>query len=420
VAPFVVAGLVVTVALAVTTGVLARRAGQEQALRSVQQLTTVTAAAVLQSLDTGACLDQVAGSVLRREAATLRRAGPVTRVEVSDGAGRVLWSDDSGRVGRVVPLDRAQQRALHSGSGNAVVSAGRGVTLLEAFVGIRDSHGRPLLVGLFQRDDTAPALARATWLRFAPAALGALLFLQLVQVPLGWRLARRLRRSEQAQAALVQSAADASEAERRRIAGHVHDHAVQDLTALAYELDVARLRAAGGDRDGALTQAAGRLRGVIADLRALLVSLVPTRVAEAGLGPALAALGADLERSGTRAVVDTTGVEEVPEPAAAVLYRCAREALRNAAAHSGAGTVELTIRCDERDATMTVEDDGRGFDGELLAERQAEGHLGLRALGELFADAGGTLLVTSAPGEGTRMVATVPLRTAAVHVGPAR
>jgi signal transduction histidine kinase len=70
---------------------------------------------------------------------------------------------------------------------------------------------------------------------------------------------------------------------------------------------------------------------------------------------------------------------------------------------------------------MRVEDDGQGFDESRLGERFAAGHVGLRALGELLVDAGGSLTLTSAPGQGTRLVATVPLSTTApLSAGAAR
>jgi len=56
-----------------------------------------------------------------------------------------------------------------------------------------------------------------------------------------------------------------------------------------------------------------------------------------------------------------------------------------------------------------IEDDGRGFDESELSERTSVGHFGLRSLGGLLADAGGRLVVRSAPGKGTRVEAEVPV-----------
>jgi two-component system NarL family sensor kinase len=110
---------------------------------------------------------------------------------------------------------------------------------------------------------------------------------------------------------------------------------------------------------------------------------------------------------------DTEGLSEAT---AALLYRCAQEALRNVSAHSRASSVEVTVKGDEEAATLRIDDDGCGFDDARLDERNAAGHLGLRTLGELLVGAGGTLTVSSAPGQGTRLTATVPRSTSLMDV----
>ncbi|WP_157937135.1 AMP-binding protein, partial [Geodermatophilus chilensis] len=208
---------------------------------------------------------------------------------------------------------------------------------------------------------------------------------------------------------------DASDAERRRIAGEVHDHAVQDLTAVAFELDAAQMRGQPRDPEDAelLEHTAQGVRQTVEDLRSLLVALIPARGSfRGGLLPALRVLAQELGRSGIRVTVRADDARELPGPTAALLYRCAQEALRNVVTHSGATSVEVAVTRHEEVATMVIEDDGQGFDESRLIERSAAGHVGLRALGELMVDAGGSLTLASAPGEGTRVVATVPLAAA--------
>jgi signal transduction histidine kinase len=79
------------------------------------------------------------------------------------------------------------------------------------------------------------------------------------------------------------------------------------------------------------------------------------------------------------------------------------------ATHSGAEQVEISVVANGGDVTMIVDDDGRGFDEARLSASEEAGHLGLRALGDLVADAGGSLTASSAPGQGTRVVVRVPL-----------
>jgi signal transduction histidine kinase len=180
---------------------------------------------------------------------------------------------------------------------------------------------------------------------------------------------------------------------------------------MVYDLDAARLQRAGRSPDDQLLVArtAGRLRDSIADLRTLLVSLMPARLPEADLEHALRVLGEELERAGIRVRVTVADGDAIPEPVAALLHRCAQESLRNVANHSDARSVDVSVRIEEGSVTMVVDDDGRGFDGARLAASHANGHLGLRAVGDVVADAGGELTISSAPGEGSRIEVTVPL-----------
>jgi two-component system NarL family sensor kinase len=424
VAWFTCAGLAVTLALALLTGVLARRAGLEQGTRAFENLARVTAATLTPVLDSAPGLPpDPPGDHLRIPVTALVTAGPVVAVRVRSGSGAVLWADDRSVVGQVAPLPDAAQRALRTGSvaslvaepGHPGVVAGRGSgRVLVAWAGVQDVHGTPLVVEFHESYSEVGDLAQRTWRRFAPAALGALALLQVLQVPLAWRLASRLRRSRQSEDALLRAAVDASDAERRRIAGEVHDHVVQDLTGLAYDIDAARMRGRPRDAEDAelLERTATGVRQTVEDLRNLLVALIPARGGfRGGLVPALQVLAQELARSGLRVTVHADGARDLPGPTAAVLYRCAQEALRNVVTHSGATSVEVSVTRDRGIATMQIEDDGQGFDEGRLTERAAAGHVGLRALGELLVDAGGSLTLASAPGEGTRLVATVPLAT---------
>jgi signal transduction histidine kinase len=97
----------------------------------------------------------------------------------------------------------------------------------------------------------------------------------------------------------------------------------------------------------------------------------------------------------------------IPEHLASVLYRVAQEALRNAARHAEAHRVEVTLRRADGAATLEVVDDGRGFDLRRAEERRPG--MGLFSMRERVGLVNGRLVVSSAPGRGTRVVATVPL-----------
>jgi signal transduction histidine kinase len=251
-----------------------------------------------------------------------------------------------------------------------------------------------------------------TWRRFAPLALGALLVLELVQVPLAVALARRLQTEERRRRRLLDLAVRASDAERQRIAGDLHDGVVQDITGVIYALDAARIGAKGtpdpAPAAAVLAAAARSLRGCIRSLRTLLIDIYPPNLAAEGLGPALVDLAASAS-TGRRTV--TVHLEDFMEPSpqvSALLYRAAQEAIRNAARHSGARCVDLSVSRHEKLWELVVDDDGQGMAAGRVEARREEGHLGLHALGQLLADAGGSLSVHSAPNAGTRVEMRVP------------
>lgn len=411
-------GVVATAALALVAGMLAQRAGVDQATRSLEDLTRAIGATFSPFLDATPSPASQGTTTVTSQASALLATGSVVRIRICDANGRVIWSDDPELVGQVSPLSPAQRHALRDGNVQSQVTQGGAANryghepLLEAFVRVGDVHGTPLLVDVFAPYHAATAAARSTWLPLVPVSVGTLIALQLVQVPLCWHLARRVRSSRAAEAELRRAAADASDTERRRIAREVHDHILQDLTATTYDLDGARLRRGRRSAEDQLLiiRTASRLRSVIADMRTLLVSLMPARLPEPDLERGLRALGTELAPSGTQVIVRVTGAEAIPEDVAALLLRCAQEALRNAAHHGEAATVEVSVRCEHGNCTLVVDDDGRGFDEARLAESHATGHLGLRALGDLVADAGGGLSVESAPGQGARVEVTVPLK----------
>jgi signal transduction histidine kinase len=94
--------------------------------------------------------------------------------------------------------------------------------------------------------------------------------------------------------------------------------------------------------------------------------------------------------------------------AALEIAEIAREALRNAFVHSGAGQICVDLAYGRRTLTLRVADSGRGLDEALLRDGHRAGHWGLIGMRERAARIGGQLLVESAPGQGTRVTLTVP------------
>ena len=88
----------------------------------------------------------------------------------------------------------------------------------------------------------------------------------------------------------------------------------------------------------------------------------------------------------------------------ALFFRTTQEALRNVMKHAGAKHVDVAVGRTNGRATLTVRDDGRGFD----PSSRPEGHFGLRILSDLAQEAGGELSVDSASAQGTTVRVEVP------------
>ena len=98
----------------------------------------------------------------------------------------------------------------------------------------------PLLYEDYERSSTISASSRRQWEGLLPALVGALLVLYLIQVPLAYSLARRLRAKQREREQLLRRAIDASDLERRRIAADLHDSAVQRLAGVSLSLAASR------------------------------------------------------------------------------------------------------------------------------------------------------------------------------------
>lgn len=209
---------------------------------------------------------------------------------------------------------------------------------------------------------------------------------------------------------LAESAARAvrrEEAERDRISRALQEESAQRLAAL-----LVRLRIAAGERQRAadledlleetrreIAAALDLIRGYAADRR-------PRVLDELGLEAALEAHAHELEDRGLAIEFEGRNGKREPVPGSdLLLYRIACEALDNVLRHSGAHRATVRISRAPGATQLAVEDDGRGFDVEVALAGPA---LGLFEMRERAATAGGSCVVESRPGAGTRVLVTVP------------
>ncbi len=199
---------------------------------------------------------------------------------------------------------------------------------------------------------------------------------------------------------------EAADAERRRIERNLHDGAQQRLVGLSLLLRRARAQLSGeADRAArdALDEANDQLRSALAELRELARGIHPAILTEAGLGPALGVLATE---SPIEASLSLNLSTEVPTQVGVAAYFVVAEALANVAKYAEATQVRILAVTDRDGLRIEVRDDGKG------GADPAAGS-GLRGLADRAAALGGRLDVDSRAGEGTRIVATLPIQSGA-------
>src|SRR5579875_1891515 len=185
--------------------------------------------------------------------------------------------------------------------------------------------------------------------------------------------------------------------ERQRIACDLHDGLAQELAYLARNLD--SLRGPASEDDLA------RLRGAVERARLESRRAVSALAApggqpfEAALADAVTEIA---QRYGVELDLDLAPGIRLPAPRREALVRIACEAVTNAARHSGAGRVYVGVQRDGPGVRLRVSDEGRGFDVGAPG-----GGFGLVSMRERARSVGGELLVSSAPGHGSKVEAAV-------------
>jgi signal transduction histidine kinase len=206
----------------------------------------------------------------------------------------------------------------------------------------------------------------------------------------------------------------AKEEERRFIAHELHDELGQTLTALKLRLQLgARLEAAlaaalaNGEALALIDQLIGRVRKMSGDLR-------PTLLDEVGLLPALRAyLESQASLSGVAIALGAPEETEGPRlpPALEIAcFRIVQESLTNALRHAAPHRIEVRVAREPDRISLSVRDDGKGFDSAPTLEAAAlGGHLGVVGMRERVRAQGGTFALTSRVGGGTTIWVTLPI-----------
>ncbi len=267
----------------------------------------------------------------------------VVRVKIWTASGRILYSDMTTLMGETYPLGTEEQAALAGGNTAADDSDltkpenrfeqvfGR---LLEVYLPVRAQGGTTLLFETYQNDAAIQADRAQVWNGLLPGLIAGVGVLFIVQIPLSWRLARRLERSGKDRAALLQRAIDSSETERRRVASDLHDGPVQNLTAVSLNLGTMATRLSQPGEEpidrtqvaGVITTASNEARHAIRDLRSLIIEIAPPDLGAGGLVDALERLLVTARESGIQPEFHSSDRIDLSADVTALVYRVTRRA----------------------------------------------------------------------------------------------
>ncbi len=222
------------------------------------------------------------------------------------------------------------------------------------------------------------------------------------------RLLEELSRSQAEQQALSGRLQEVQEAERRQIAGELHDRIGQNLTGINLNLQIVENQL-GPEPDPAvvnrLVDSQKLVEQTTRDVRDVMADLHPPLLDEYGLFSALQWYGSQFsERTGIATRV--TGSElmpRLPSNVELVLFRIVQEALTNVAKHAGAAEVTIAVQSSDGAACLDIEDNGRGFDTEPLQPSSGRLHWGMMTMQQRASSIGALLEIRSAPGQGTHL-----------------
>lgn len=298
--------------------------------------------------------------------------------------------------------------------GSGVCAGGAALSLEE----MRRRHPHALALPISVGEQPAGSFLIVSRVRDPFAALD-----QDFHLTLGQQIGAALQHSElyaaleERSAALGRASASllrAEEAERRRIARELHDETGQVLTAIRLELGLLARQVEGNvpARD-ALDRALDLTGRALETIRATVRGLRPAALDDLGLVPAVEALAEEFSGR-TGVIVDLSAQEppeDIPPEVEVALYRIFQEALTNVARHAEARRVRASITVEKRSVVIVVQDDGRGFDPARIT-KAGDARAGLAGMRERLLGLGGSLDVTTAPGQGVRLEARMPLEGA--------
>jgi signal transduction histidine kinase len=267
------------------------------------------------------------------------------------------------------------------------------------------------LAVLTRRVQTSETASRSPWQQ-SRAEMGSLEQLAKTSVAQRQELdhERVGRRRAEEDAQLKEGLLNRSIEERIGLGRDLHDGIIQSLYAVGLTLELVRglVKEKPAEADARLAQCCDSLNNTIREVRSYITGLAPDRIRRASFSQALSDVLNHLGMSQGVSFdikVDDEAAAQLTSEQANESLQIAREAVSNAIRHGGASTIMLRLHQSDREVCLLVQDNGTGFD----ATRRREGGHGLGNMAARANRVGAQTAITSRPGEGTRVVVTLPL-----------
>ncbi|MBI4843273.1 MAG: sensor histidine kinase [Nitrospirae bacterium] len=224
-----------------------------------------------------------------------------------------------------------------------------------------------------------------------------------------WEMRKKLEVSRNQLRRMISRLSKVEDEERRRIAEDLHDHIGQNLAISKIRLKM--LKDASHLPAEEIQNILSLIDEAISYTRSLTFEISPQVLHQLGLIPAIVWL-ADLFRKKHGLMVKVTAegnLENIRHEESIFLFKAVRELLHNVVKHADAAETKIIIESGEKDITVAVQDDGIGFDTRLIADLGKESsEFGILNIQERASQLGGSVVITSAKGAGTRAVIKVP------------
>jgi PAS domain S-box-containing protein len=202
------------------------------------------------------------------------------------------------------------------------------------------------------------------------------------------------------------------ERERKRIAVAMHDEIAQTLAAAKMRLDLLKSVTDPGESRRVVEEAGSLLGQAIRETRSLMTDISSPVLYDMGLPSAVQAFAEQMSASRGIPIAYSFDGElgDLQTEIGVTIYQVARELLQNIAKHSLARSASIRFTRENESVRAVVADDGRGFDAGDLLFPKGEGGFGLFSIRERVKSFDGSLQIETAPGKGTVVTVTLPVR----------